>query len=225
MKAVRGRRGLSLNFLLLQTSKQQQQLAKKMVWPFSSSSAQAEEAEEERSGYECAPYTVLETAADYQVRRYPSTKWATVTMTRSPQTPNKSFMKLFGYIQGANEDEAKISMTVPVSTKVTTLTDEDGPVQREEMGFYVPVSHQEAPPNPKGEVTIVTRPEMTVFVRTFGGFAKDKDWEEQREQLMASLRGREDFGDINTKEYFRQGFDAPFKFWNRKNEVFLVKNE
>ena len=68
---------------------------------------------------------------------------------------------------------------------------------REEMGFYVPVTHQEAPPNPKGEevrcgffftekqhldifvtctlkVAIVTRPEMTVFVRTFGGFAKDK---------------------------------------------------
>jgi len=214
-----------LNLLLLQTSKNQR-LAKKMVWPFSSSNAQAaEEPEEERSGYECAPYTVLETAPDYQVRRYPSTKWATVTMTRSPQTPNKSFMKLFGYISGANEDEAKISMTVPVSTKVTTLAEEDGQVQREEMGFYVPGSHQEAPPNPKGEVTIVTRPEMTVFVRTFGGFAKDKDWEEQREQLMASLRGRDDFDAINTKEYFRQGFDAPFKFWNRKNEVFLVKSD
>merc|ERR550534_431114 len=141
MKAASGRRGL---FLLLQTSNQRQ-LATKMVWPFSSSSnAQAaEEQEQERSGYECAPYTVLETATDYQVRRYPSMKWATVTMTRSPQTPNKSFMKLFGYISGANEDEAKISMTVPVSTKVTTLAEEDGQVQREEMGFYVPVSHQE----------------------------------------------------------------------------------
>ena len=65
MKAASGRRGL---FLLLQTSKQWQ-LATKMVWPFSSSNnAQAaEEPEQERSGYECAPYTVLETAADYQV--------------------------------------------------------------------------------------------------------------------------------------------------------------
>jgi len=224
MKAVKGRRGVYLNLLLLQTLKQQQ-LGKKMVWPFSSSNLQAEEPEQERSGYECAPYIVLETAADYQVRRYPSAKWATVTMTRSSQTPNKSFMKLFGYISGANEDEAKISMTVPVSTKVTTLEDEDGSLQSEEMGFYVPVSHQESPPNPKGEVAIVTRPEMTVFVRTFGGFAKDKNWEEQREQLMASLRGRDDFGDINTKEYFRQGFDSPFKFWNRKNEVFLVKSD
>ena len=64
MKAASGRRGL---FLLLQTSNQRQ-LATKMVWPFSSSNAQAaEEPEQERSGYECAPYTVLETAADYQV--------------------------------------------------------------------------------------------------------------------------------------------------------------
>ena len=71
----------------------------------------------------------------------------------------------------------------------------------------------------------------------------NRDWEDQRELLMESLKGRDDFGSINTDEYFRcrknrrwtwfgsdcpffrQGFDAPFKFWNRKNEVFLVKND
>ena len=31
-----------------------------------------------RSGYECAPYTILETAENYEVRSYPSVKWATV---------------------------------------------------------------------------------------------------------------------------------------------------
>ena len=30
-----------------------------------------------------------------------------------------------------------------------------------------------------------------------------RDWEEQRDQLMASLRGRDDFDAVNTKEYFR----------------------
>ena len=50
MKAVKGRRGVYLNLLLLQTLKQQQ-LGKKMVWPFSSSNLQAEEPEQERSGY------------------------------------------------------------------------------------------------------------------------------------------------------------------------------
>ena len=39
----------------------------KMVWPFSSSNAQPEVVEQERAGYECAPYSVLETAEDYQV--------------------------------------------------------------------------------------------------------------------------------------------------------------
>ena len=73
------------------------------------------------------------------------------TFLRSQQTPNKSFMKLFGYISGANEvtafqlyvelvqskpnrrshvqehlkDEAKISMTVPVATKVTAEEEEN----------------------------------------------------------------------------------------------------
>ena len=34
-------------------------------------------------------------------------------------------------------------------------------------------------------------------------FLMFSDWEKQRDQLMASLRGREDFEAINTKEYFR----------------------
>jgi len=71
----------------------------------------------------------------------------------------------------------------------------------------------------------VTRPEMTVFVKTFGGFAKDKDWREQKEQLLASLEGHPDYSRINTTEYYWNSHDAPFKFWNRKNEVFLVKND
>jgi len=210
-----------------------------MVWPFSSSEPKAEQGvEETRGGYNCAPYTVLETAQEYQVRVYPSRKWATVVyereegdvhstnpMTRNwkEQKPNKSFMKLFGYITGANEEGAKISMTVPVSTMVTTVEEEGSKVTREEMGFYVPEEQQGETPQPKGEVKIVTRPEMTVFVRTFGGFAKDGDWEEQKRLLLASLESHSDYGNIDTGVTFRQGYDAPFKFWGRKNEVFVVK--
>lgn len=213
-----------------------------MVWPFSSSAAPAEEKpEEKRGGYECAPYEILETTPEYQVRKYPSRKWATViydkhmedTTNTNPMTKNwkeqpsnKSFMKLFGYITGSNEEGAKISMTVPVSTRVTTVQEEEGGmIAREEMGFYVPTEQQENTPQPKGEVSIVTRPEMTVFVKTFGGFAKDSDWEDQRRQLLGCLETHPDHGKLDLESYFRQGYDAPFKFWGRKNEIFLVKKE
>jgi len=209
-------------------------------WIFGSNEASEPTPETKRGGYECAPYTILESQAEYQVRNYPSRKWATVlhekldheTQNDMPmskewkqQPQNKSFMKLFGYITGTNETGSKISMTVPVSTKVTTEEQEDGVVMKEEMGFYVPSEHQDSAPPPKAdqEVTIVTRPEMIAYVREFGGFAKDKDWQEQKEQLKKDLEGREDFSQIDFEMYYRQGFDAPFKFWGRKNEVFFTK--
>ena len=130
-------------------------------------------------------------------------------------------------------------MTVPVSTRVTTSEES----VTEEMGFYVPTEHQTAAPAPMDNtgVKIVTRPEMVAFVRQFGGYAKDADWTEQRDNLVRDLKTREDADTIDFDSYyrsdrhwvkislmtnlfsFRQGFDAPYKFWGRKNEVFVTK--
>jgi len=142
------------------------------------------------------------------------------------QPQNKSFMKLFGYITGTNEESAKISMTVPVSTRVTQGESDQGQrITKEEMGFYVPEQFQDKTPQPMPDhdVAIKIRPEMVAYVRQFGGFAKDADWKEQKDALRKSLETREDFEQIDFEEYFRQGFDAPYKFWNRKNEVFFIK--
>jgi len=154
------------------------------------SSADPAEPEVTRGGYECAPYTVLEHNDLYQVRNYPSNKWATVSYEEPGKTDNgmplaeehkkqtsTSFRKLFNYISGTNEPGAKISMTVPVSTMVV-----EG---KEQMGFYVPSSLQEDTPEPKEgqEVEIVQRPELTAYVKQFSGFPKYEDWKAQKEDL------------------------------------------
>jgi len=208
---------------------------------FSSSSDSEPKPETERGGYECAPYTILEAKPEYEVRSYPERKWATVVYEKlgdrmgnndmgavlggSGQPQSTSFRKLFRYISGANEPGSKISMTVPVSTRVTNTVTDQGNVIKEEMGFYVPTEHQDTTPAPKAEtdVNIVTRPVMVAFVRGFGGYAKDEDWIQQRDLLINDLKSRDDFHQIDTETYFRQGFDAPFKFWGRKNEVFVIK--
>jgi len=206
-------------------------------WFSSSTESDAEpKPETARSGYECAPYTILETAESYEVRSYPSVKWATVqyekvglhndmpgssSFNNTRQSQSMAFRKLFGYISGANESGSKISMTVPVSTRVTTSEES----VTEEMGFYVPTEHQTAAPAPMDNtgVKIVTRPEMVAFVRQFGGYAKDADWTDQRDNLVRDLKTREDADTIDFDSYYRQGFDAPYKFWGRKNEVFVTK--
>ena len=73
------------------------------------------------------------------------------------------FRKLFNYISGTNDKQAKIPMTAPVSVLVkpgagkSTFT----------MAFYVPAAFQKDTPIPTAgsDVSIEQRPEFKVFSR------------------------------------------------------------
>ena len=72
------------------------------------------------------------------------------------------FMKLFGYISGANVGENEIKMTVPVSMKMTGNKNSF----EKEMCFYLDNKHQGNPPQPTNrDVYIVNRPAMNVYTR------------------------------------------------------------
>ena len=72
------------------------------------------------------------------------------------------FMKLFGYISGANVGENEIKMTVPVSMKMTGNKNSF----EKEMCFYLDNKHQNNPPQPTNrDVYIVNRPAMNVYTR------------------------------------------------------------
>jgi len=67
-----------------------------------------------RSGYESAPYSVVESDKPFELRDYPELTIVETPMSEKGSDENAGFRKLFGYITGKNEANKKIAMTTPV---------------------------------------------------------------------------------------------------------------
>jgi DNA gyrase inhibitor GyrI len=65
-----------------------------------------------RSGYNSAPYTLVQSAGAYELRDYPALSVVQTTMRGSED--DGGFGRLFRFISGRNEKAQKISMTTPV---------------------------------------------------------------------------------------------------------------
>merc|ERR1712013_982442 len=94
---------------------------------------------------EQVPYTVIQKFDGYEMRRYPSVNWvcseATYKMGRDSK--NNMFMKLFRYISGANVEQEKVDITIPVLTRMKML---ENRMVNKEMCFYLNKAHQTNPP-------------------------------------------------------------------------------
>lgn len=150
---------------------------------------------------------------------------------------SKMFRELFKYISGVNDRGEEINMTRPVTTlHHVERKDYLGNVEVQEMCFYLPEAyqpehqHDEAGPSPRhlaltppeplenSKVFIHTRPEMEVYVRTFGGYAINQDtWVSQKKALEEDLIGKP----YHDHEYFTVGYNSPMHLFNRRNEVWI----
>jgi len=196
---------------------------------------------------EQVPYTVLQKFDGYEKRVYPSVTWACTEMTyewskeedgqeiagtdqnvitmveemmRQKSWKNKPsskmFMKLFRYISGVNDQTKEIKMTAPVLSRLKLLENNFINMQ---MCFYLEKKHQDNPPNPVDkDITVGKKKEMTVLVHTFGGYAMmDSTWKREAEKFKNKLKKTSK--SINFSEFYTAGYDSPWKFWNRTNEV------
>ncbi|RUS79562.1 hypothetical protein EGW08_012692 [Elysia chlorotica] len=174
------------------------------------------------TGSQKPSFVVLDSAKGFEVRKYPPAKWVSTTEKNISHKAGTSaaFRRLFKYIQGENQEKKTVPMTIPVTTKVEPG---EGPNCESSftMAFYLPVEHQERPPAPTDPALFVEdRPELTVFVHTFGGFADDEKWVSHALELSEAIGDQSQY---ISDFYYTVGYDAPFKLLNRTNEVWFVK--
>ena len=152
---------------------------------------------------EIQPYEVIKAIDSVEIRFYPS---ATLVQTSG----GNNFGKLFRYISGSNESEEKIAMTAPV------YMNED----KSEMAFVMPLDvHQKGAPEPMGEnVSLrITEPRYVAAIR-YGGYTNASKEVTYTKRLMKALEDNS----IEAKgavEFL--GYDSPYKFYNRRNEVMV----
>ncbi|XP_064927420.1 heme-binding protein 2-like [Columba livia] len=171
---------------------------------------------------------------DYELHQYETAKWVSTVIQGETQKEAmcQGFWKLFHYIQGKNEKEMKIDMTVPVTCLIKSGCADF------KISFFMPFEHQDSPPQPtNSDVFIKGRKAAAVFVHKHGHELLNKTtfhfyqvlwwiclpekYADEAEVLARTLRNRgqpfhEDF-------FYTAGYDSPFKLFNRHNEVWYFK--
>ena len=148
----------------------------------------------------------------FEIRFYPSATMATIysNATDYKGLASSGFRKLARYIFGGNEQKQSISMTAPVRMNMT----EKG----SSMSFVMPekYNNNELPtPNDKSIDIQQSKPVYVASI-SFSGYATDVKIKSNKEQLEQMLK------DKNIKvvgEYSFLGYNAPYEFIGRKNEI------
>jgi len=159
----------------------------------------------------------------YEERVYPAAKWACTarTIPRTESSPTRSmFMDLFRYFAGDNVDRKEIELTVPVNTFVQQREND---VTFYETCLVLPSKSREAAPKPTNpSVFLDDKPDRVVLTRRVSGyFVSDVAWEEESVTLKKMIKEKDPEADFSG--YYRNGYDAPMRLFNRRNEVWFVK--
>ena len=167
-----------------------------------------------RGGYESAEYKVVESEGKFEVREYPDLMLAATTTKLDSQGRDGSFMKLFRYISGANENQQKISMTTPV------FMDGKDAGSSVQMGFVMPKDvAAQGVPKPTGEqVDVRKRAGGRFAVVRFSGQLNSKSAKESEAKLRGLVADESTQGSgVETA-----GYDPPFTPGPlRRNEVLI----
>ena len=152
------------------------------------------------------PFQVIKTGKAFEIRLYPSATMATFKMAV------KSYKELASPGFGGNDTNENIAMTSPVHMDINN--------SQSTMSFVMPSEYtKDNLPQPNdSSITIETTPQEYLAAIKFGGYANDNKIKKYAAKLESTLNANE----IQFYGNFRfLGYNAPFQFWNRKNEIIV----
>ncbi|XVE50025.1 hypothetical protein DITRI_Ditri01bG0129000 [Diplodiscus trichospermus] len=178
---------------------------------------------------ECAPYKLIQSQPEFEIRSYAKATWVAtspITSSSYKEAVAKGFNILFAYIQGNNDDAVKINMTAPVLVNINPPT---GPHQNLSfiVHFYMPQKYQRSPPQSAQTHPVKLPQHKFAAVKRFGGFMDDSNISAQITALKKSLKGTAWESTMTNKHsgdsllYSAAGYNSPFEYENRVNEVML----
>jgi hypothetical protein len=186
---------------------------------------------ESAMSYEQPDYTVLYENDDVEYRQYEPYLVSETVIENSDDSKdagNEGFRRLFKYITGANQGQAKISMTAPVSQAPSEKISMTVPVQQGEsadgwqVSFMLPTEYtlETAPVPTDSRVYVREVPGRLMAVLQFSGRWTEKNYTRSQTELMESVNA-ESIDAIG--EMQRAAYNAPFSLpFLRRNEVMVA---
>ena len=156
---------------------------------------------------ETQSYDVIEKHDNIEIRYYPP---AAKVMSKGKINGNSNFRNLFNYISGSNSKNEKISMTTPVYMK----TDKENQI----MEFVLPkkFNNKEIPIPVNNNLEVYKSEEGTYASIRYSGYNNIEKQALNTERLLNKLK------ELNRKVVGKPillSYDAPYKFYNRRNEI------
>ncbi|KAE8601187.1 hypothetical protein XENTR_v10013573 [Xenopus tropicalis] len=171
------------------------------------------------TSYKCPRYQLIKKYEKFEHRIYNATNWVTTSLKLDFLGIGlaKSFKRLLDYINGKNSEGLVMKMTVPVRIKVPRS---DILSTNATMSFFVPPAVDTLPTPLNPDIYVEQLPEISVYVRSFGGYALNSDYEKQAKILVEELEALE--LSYNSSYGTAAGYNDPLTFFNRHNEVWYM---
>ena len=159
-------------------------------------------------------FNIISKHDDIEIRNYEPAIYASVTLPTNTNEQSSSFRILAGYIFGGNDKKQKIAMTAPVHMHRNDINGDKSLTMRFVMPDKYSIEDLSKPNDSRIEITKSEEKKFAAI--SFTGYNNDSKFLLNSNKLKKFLESK-NISYVDNPIYL--GYDPPYKFWNRRNEV------